>query len=396
MKKLSIIFISFLFWVSSVHASLDINSRNAILYNLNDNKIIYEKNAYEVVPIASITKIMTAIIAIENVNIDDKVTVMEEAFSGLNGYAQAGFKVGDNVTYKDLLYGIMLPSGAEAANVLAISIAGSNEQFVKLMNDKIEQLGLSNTHFDNPIGIDSDDNYSTAYDISIILKYALTNSIFKEIYMANSYITSNGLKFLRTVDKYASKDHLDTSLIKGAKTGYTPDAGYCLSSITTLNNVDYLFVTLGADDSSDYINDAINIYTYYSENYDYLPILTNGQLLVEIPIKNGKKKSINIYSDSEIKMYLEKNMDLNKITYEYDGIDIIDKKIKINDKLGMINIKYNNEILSTIDVYLKEEIKYKPNLFIPIISIIIILILFLIIIIKLKKRKQNHLIHRKN
>ena len=139
------------------------------MYNLNDDEIIYEKDINEIKKIASLTKIMTCIVAIENSDLDSYVTVTSKAFVGLNGYAQAGFKVGDKVTIRDLLYGLMLPSGAETANMLAISIAGSNDELVKMMNDKAKELNLNNTHFSNTIGVDEDDNYSTVYDLAILL-----------------------------------------------------------------------------------------------------------------------------------------------------------------------------------------------------------------------------------
>ena len=210
MKKL-FVFVLFCISLISVKA-IDINSKSGIMYNLNDDTIIYEKDSNSKLQIASLTKIMTSIIAIENANLDDIVTIKYQAFNGLDGYALAGFKVGDKVTIRDLLYGLMLPSGAECGNMLAITISDSYDDFVKLMNNKVDELKLENTHFDNVIGMDSDNNYSTAYDLSIILKYALNNDIFKEIYTSSSYTTTNGLKLSRTINRLASG--ADLSLIK--------------------------------------------------------------------------------------------------------------------------------------------------------------------------------------
>ena len=143
---------------------LDITSSNAVMYNLNDNEIIYEKNKDEEVSIASLTKIMTCIVALENIdNLDEKIVLTNKDFEGLieQNAAQAGFRVGEEVTYKDLLYGLMLPSGADAAQALARNIAGSNEEYVELMNKKVKELKLKHTHFVNTTGLDIDNHYSS-------------------------------------------------------------------------------------------------------------------------------------------------------------------------------------------------------------------------------------------
>ena len=150
--------------------ALEINSENAILYNLIDDDIIYEKNSDEKVKIASLTKIMTTIIAIENINnIKEEIEMPKEAFYDLEGYVLSGINPGEIITYEDLLYGTMLPSAADCANALAIKISGNTTTFVDLMNQKAQELGMKETHFSNPVGID-DNNYSTVKDVSILLK----------------------------------------------------------------------------------------------------------------------------------------------------------------------------------------------------------------------------------
>ena len=151
---------------------LEINSSNAILYNLNDGEVLMEKQADEKVKIASLTKIMTALVAIENIdNLNKVVKIPEEGLVGLveANASVAGFKVNDEVTYLDLLYGVLLPSGADAVQTLAYYIAGGNDEFVKLMNDKAKELGLNDTHFSNPTGLNSDNHYSSVRDMGLIL-----------------------------------------------------------------------------------------------------------------------------------------------------------------------------------------------------------------------------------
>lgn len=384
MKK-GLLIILFLLFIVPVKA-IDINSKSGIMYNLNDDLIIYEKDKDEKLDIASLTKIMTAIISIENSNLDDYVTIKSSAFNGLDGYALAGFKVGDKVTIRDLLYGLMLPSGAECANQLAISVSDSKEDFIKLMNDKVSELGISNTHFDNVYGYDSSNNYSSSYDLSIILKYALLNDSFKEIYTSLDYTTTNGLKLKRTIDKYANG--MDVSLIKGDKTGHTDKAGYCLSSISTIDGVDYLIITLGANTTKDFINDHIDLYNYYSTHYSYRPILNKDQVLTSIPISDAKIDKYEVISNKEIKKYLSNDINLDDIEYVYNGIDTISKKIKTNDKLGSINIIYDGEVLDTYDVYLDSDIEYNKH-YLRYIIIGLVVISFVFIIYKKINEKKN-------
>ena len=204
---------------TKVHA-IDINSNNAIMYNLNDDKIIYEKNSKEQVKIASLTKIMTAILTIENVNdIKEKITMPIEAYNGLNGYVTSGIKPNETVTYEDLLYGIMLPSGADCANAVAILTTGSVENFVNKMNEKAKELNMNNTHFSNTIGKD-EENYSSVEDVAALLKYALKNEEFYKIFTTRNYTTTNNIKFESTIITKSEKLKLNTTNIKGSKTGY--------------------------------------------------------------------------------------------------------------------------------------------------------------------------------
>lgn len=366
---------------------IDITSKEAIIYNLNDDKIIYEKNSNEQTKVASLTKIMTCLVALDNItNLDDNVTVEYRDLQGLNGYAIAGFKAGDTVTIKDLLYALLLPSAADAANILARSIAGSKDEFIKLMNDKVNKLGLKNTHFSNPIGMD-DDNYSTASDMAIILKEAIKNNTFRELYNTTTYTTSNNIKLTKTTDKMASKYNLDISNLTGSKTGFTNEAGYCLASTSTYNNVNYLAITLNADNYPNHIKDTLTLYNYFDSNYSYKTILKKKQLLKTIKVKHSKTKEYNIISNKEIKKYLSNDIDVSKIEYKYSGVDTLNRKIKKGDYLGKVKIVYNNDVLDTYKVYLDTDIKYYNYwlLLIPIVTIILIIRTK----IKLKKKKRR-------
>ena len=376
MKKIILVIIT-LFLFININA-LEINSKNAILYNMNEKEVIYEKNSEEVVQIASLTKIVTAITVIENTeDLNKEVTINRKMLQGLDGYAKAGFKVGDKLTYLDLLYALMLPSAADAAQALAISVSGSIEEFSNLMNQKIEEIGVTNSKFDNPVGMDSENNYSTASDLSKILIYSLENETFKEIFNSNTYKIKS---INKVVKKTLSSYDTDTSFITGAKTGFTYDAGKCLASTTTLEGVDYLLITLNADINGEYhAIDSVNIYKHYSSNYGYIDVLSKGQMLKTINVKHSKTKTYDIISKDEISLYLEKTISKENLIYKYEGVEELNRDIKKGDKLGTISILNDEKVLYVYDVYLDTDIEYYNYLLYISVGIIILIMTFLFI-----------------
>ena len=263
-KKIISIFLLFFLNVIIIYSDeINITSEKYILYNLNDNRVLIEKDSHDETQIASLTKIMTVIVSIEKIkDYDEKVSITKEMLDGLTwDIATVGFKANDEVTYNDLLYASMLPSAADAVNALAISLSGSYENHLKIMNNKAKELGLNNTHYSNVIGLTDNSNYSSAYDVSKLLMYALKNKKFKEIFETKNYTMSNGKTIKTTIYKY------DSEYILGSKTGYTKSAGRCLASISYENGVNYLFVTLNNYKGGHvYIDETINTYKYYDEN----------------------------------------------------------------------------------------------------------------------------------
>ena len=395
-KYFRLLFVCLMLSVQIVWAEeFDITSEHVILYNLNDNEVLYEKAGEEKTQVASLTKIMATIVAIEeNQDLEEEVTITKGALEGISEYTQVGLKVGDKVTVKDLLYGTMLPSGADAVNALAIHTSGSIDNFVALMNDKADALGLENTSFDNPIGMDSDDNYSTASDIANLLMYSLENSTFKEIFTARNYtISSLGISMKSTLIGYSKSYGLDVSEISGAKSGFTDGAGLCLASIATIDDVNYLLVTIGAEtkNRSNAVRDSLEIYNYYSSTYSYQTVMEKDQVLETIPVKWGKVKTYDIKAIDDMELYLENGLRKNKIKYEYNGIEELNYSVKKGDKLGTITVLYRDQELITYDVYLTDAIEYyHPILYIVIIVLVIIMIVSLRnIIISKGKKKSN-------
>lgn len=371
----------------------NVTSQNIILYNLNDFEVLYEERSMERTKIASLTKIMTTLVGIEeNPVLDERVTITKESLNDIYDYTKVGFKVGDVVTVRDLLYGTMLPSGADAANALAIHTSGSIDKFVELMNDKAKELGLENTSFNNPIGKDADDNYSTASDIAKLLIYALKDPTFKDVFNSRKYtISSLGKTIESTLTFYSRAYGLDVTEITGAKSGYTDGAGICLASTSIIDDVNYLLVTLGANtkNKSNGIRDSLEIYDYYSSNYSYQTVIEEDTIIKSLPIKWGKTKTYDIVNEKDLKLYLENGIRKNKIKYEYKGIESINYKIRKNDKLGTVTILYRDEEIDKFDVYLDKSLEfYHPVIYTIIIISIIVMYLSIKAILKKKKRRK--------
>ena len=249
-----------------------INSPYAVLMQAKGGKVIGNMKADDRIYPASMTKIMTVIVAIENLDdLDQEITLTNEIFEGLyeQDATQAGFQPGEVVRAIDLLYGAMLPSGAECCNALADTIGGSEEGFVDLMNKKAEKLGMDGTHFCDTTGLHDPDHYSTVRDIAILLKYSLRNDTFREIIESarhSSGVTNihpDGITYYSTLFKNLSDTSVTGGEILGGKTGYTDEAGLCLASFAVIDGREYILVTAGAAGNTGqplHVQDAVTIY----------------------------------------------------------------------------------------------------------------------------------------
>lgn len=387
MKKVIFFLFSLFFFCYSVYADdFDITGEYVTLYNMNEDTLLYSKNDTKKTSIASLTKMMTTLVAIEEIdNLDKIVTIKERDFEGTVGYSKAGFKVGDKVTYRDLLYGIILPSGADAVNAVVNNTLGY-DKFIKKMNETAKKIGMNDTSYANPVGKDDENNYSTSNDLAKLLKYALKNETFKTIFTTKNYKTSNGLNLESTVNRY--ENILNTNEIKGAKSGFTKDAGRCLASITTLNNVDYLLVVINSSTISPYnaVKDTITIYDYYNNNYGYKNIINDDTFIKEIPVDFSKEKTYKITGSEDIEKYLKNN---TEVTYKYVGSDKVTFNTKKGSKLGVVKIYDGDVLLATSNVYLENNIEYYPIITYIMIGIAVIFVILIVKKIKKKKHRRR-------
>ncbi|MBQ8131227.1 MAG: D-alanyl-D-alanine carboxypeptidase [Bacilli bacterium] len=242
-------------------------STSIAVMDLDSGRVLYQSNAKEKKLIASITKIMTAIITIENINLDKKITVGEEVLKsyGTNTYIE----VGEELRVIDLLYGLILRSGNDAAMTLAKSVSSSEEDFISLMNQKAEEIGMKNTHFENPHGLDEEsENYSTAYDYILLSRYAYQNKIYKEIAGTKKYRLKTNKKSYIWYNR--NKLLSNYKYCTGGKNGYTPSAGKTLVTTASKNGLNLTIVTL--NDPSSYDTHE-SLYNYYFDKYKNIKVI---------------------------------------------------------------------------------------------------------------------------
>jgi serine-type D-Ala-D-Ala carboxypeptidase (penicillin-binding protein 5/6) len=254
-------------------------SPHAILIDLDSGEVIGEHHQDEKIYPASLTKIMTAIVALENTSdLNKEIVVHKKMFQQLydENASRAGFLPDEKAKARDLLYGILLPSGAECCMAFADEISGSEAQFVELMNEKAKELKLKNTHFCNVTGLQDENHYTTVQDIAKILNYALKNKEFYDAFTSKKYGASStqlhpdGFTFNSTLFKNLSDVYVTEGEILGGKTGYTEEAGLCLASLAVVNGKDYILVTVGAKGTHAtpqyHILDAKDVYSCIASN----------------------------------------------------------------------------------------------------------------------------------
>ena len=349
---------------SELSNSLNITAESAILIDNNSGKILYRKNEKEKKYPASTTKIVTAIIAIENFNLSDKVTVGYNAISAVpSGYSVASLQVGEELTIEQLLQVLLIHSANDAANVLAEHIGGTIESFATIMNTKAQEIGCENTHFTNPSGKHDDNHYTTAYDLSLIMQYCMKNPTFRRIAGSKSCIIPKTNKYeqrvfsntneLLIVDSKKEPDNNYYQYAIAGKTGYTSQAKNCLVSSANKDNFELICVVLGSGLDYNGLNyrfiDSKKVFEYGYNNYTIKKLKEKGSVAKQIEIPNGSKetKNLDLLISDDITAIIKHS--------END----ISPEIKLNDNLVAPISK--SQILGTI-TYTIDGTEYTANL----------------------------------
>lgn len=349
---------------------LEILSKNAVVYERNSKQILFGKNENQKVPMASTTKIMTAIVLVEelekqDISFDTEVIVEKQA-AAIQG-SRLGLSTGDKVTYNDLLYGLMICSGNDAAVQIAISIGGSIEGFAELMNSKAKKLGLTNTNFVTPHGLDKDNHYTTAYELAVIADYALKKEKIREVVSTqNCNVTING-KTKNISNTNELLGYLEG--VNGVKTGFTNKAGRCLVTSVKRDGFEIITVVLGADTKKIRTKDSIKLIEYAYKKYQII----NLEEIIEAEFENWNKinsKRINInkakVNNVEIRLgsylqkeYVVKKEEKDNIWFEANCEYNLEAPVHKNYKIGEMSVNINNAEIQEIDLFINKEIERK-------------------------------------
>ena len=343
----------------------ELNARIALIYDRASGRIIYEKNGNKQTPMASTTKILTAIVTLENADLKETVTIESKA-AGIGG-SRLGLKKNDKITVNDLLYGLMLRSGNDAAVALAIHVGGSIEGFADMMNKKAEELGLTNSHFVVPHGLDNEGHYTTAYELAKMADYALNIPKFKEIVSNKSAtIYINGYpKAINNTNKLLGS----VSGVYGVKTGFTNGAGRCLVSSCKRGELDIITVIIGADTNNQRTADTKELIEYAFNNFSLLNIgeiiqnkfeqwkkINEGRIYVNKGLENGVKLYLEEPKNSV--MAVRKD-NIDKVDIEVNSLFYMEAPVAQDEIVGNLRVIINGEEIEVLEIRAIREVKKK-------------------------------------
>ncbi|WZL74928.1 D-alanyl-D-alanine carboxypeptidase [Clostridiaceae bacterium 35-E11] len=350
-RSIAIITIFFFLNMMMSYANTNnISASSAIVMDVKTGRILFEKNINQKKPMASTTKIMTALLALEKTPLEEIIKVPRNAV-GVEG-SSIYLQYDEKLSMKDLLYGLMLRSGNDAATAVAVHVSGSVEKFSDLMNKRARELGAINTNFMNPHGLHNASHYTTAYDLALITREALKNKNFSEIVQTKLWVAEReGYKYFYNKNKILSQ----YAGGNGVKTGYTKAAGRCLVTSATRNGMQLLCVVLNAPN---WFQDSYQLLDNAFEKYDAVSIIKKDAILKTISVKNGKKSSTKLISTEDVVIPLtEKEKD--KIRTVLDVNEVFEAPIARGVKLGKAKIYLHDQLLYIADLMCREDIGTK-------------------------------------
>lgn len=349
MKRIFIIFlVLFQLFVGNVIFATEevkINARSAIVYDRKYKKILYEKNINEKVPNASTTKMLTAIVAYENANMDEMVTVSKKAAN--TGGSRVGLRTEDKVLLGDLMHGLLICSGNDAAVAISEYVGGSEEKFCEMMNKKAKEIGAFNTNFVTPHGLDRDNHYSTAYDLALIADYAMNIEYIKNIVCkktANIKINDYIKTLTTTNEMLATYEGAD-----GIKTGYTSKAGRCLITSATRDDWQLICVVLGCDTKNFRTSDSVKLLNYAFDSYELFDIASIVEKKHTIFVEKSQNLNYTINFEEEYILPMTKE-EVEKLYVKYELKNNFFAPFLKGEQVGNIRIFCGEKELKTFDL----------------------------------------------
>ena len=355
----------------------DVYSEAAYLVNLDTGDVLYQKNADEQLTPASLTKIMTAVLVLEQFSND--ITALSTTYvSGgyecydelyMTGASTADIQPYEKVSYKDLLYALMLRSACEAANIIAVNIGGSLSGFAEMMNLKASQLGMNNTHFTNAHGLFWEDHYSTAKDLAVLTQYAMSLPLFTEIACSATYtMEETNYHEERLISHTNSMMQKGSSYyyeyVKGIKTGTLDEAGRCLISTASKDGYRYLLVTLGAPQKDENGNDVMynmidhkNIYEWAFNSFEYTTVISGTEEIAEVPVEYGDGVDyVIVRPDAEFSRVWNNRVPTDSVYRDIKLKENVIAPIKKGDVLGTMELQYGGETLATMNLVATSDV----------------------------------------
>lgn len=388
-------------------SSLSIGSPSCVLIEANTGKILYEKNANQVRYPASTTKIMTAILVLENCKLTDVATVSHNAIHSIPpDYVMANIKEGEQLTIEQLLNVLLVPSANDAAIVLAEHVSGSVSKFSDLMNEKAKEIGCKNTHFVNPNGIHNKNHVSTSYDLALMAQYAMKNSTFRSIVKKTQYTLPATNKYNKADRTFKTTNDLlikNTSKSKsnyyypnatGVKTGYTGEAGNCLVSSAKKDGMEVIAVVLGAEFTKDGLSekflDSTSLLDYAFENYSIKTLKEKDSIIQEVEVAGATRetKNLKVAVKDNIQVLVESPADVTKLEPEIT-IDNLKAPISAGTTVGKVSYTYEGETY-TSELIAKNDVY--PSDFLPLllrIALIFVTLYLLYTLLKPNKKKTK-------
>ena len=395
---------------------LELHCKGAMLVELNSNTVVYEMNADERLYPASLTKIMTCLVALERGNLTDVVEVDGALFEGMDADASiVGLLPGEKLSLEELLYCLMVPSANDASLVIGAHIAGSVEAFVELMNQKAQELGCTGTHFVNPDGLHDDEHYTTARDMITITKAALQSETFRtlcgtaahEVPETNAsssrmiYTTNYFMSSIITSKYYWEK-------VSGVKTGFTTPAGRCLVTLVEDGSFSYLSVVLGCETPYDengepvygHFTESRKLLEYGLENFTFVSVLSHLNPIAQVPVSSGAVKSVVVAPAEDISALLPAEYDPAKIGISYtlrDG-DVLNAPLSADETVGTVTVTYDGKEVGktnvrTISAVERNTILAAPTkddpAFLRLVPIVIIVVAVVLLIIAQVNRARS-------
>ncbi len=397
-----------------------ITSPNGVLLDYETGEVLFDKNAHMQTYPASTTKVMTAVLVLENANLDDKVTIDYDIY--VDGSSMYLLK-GETFTVKELLSALLIRSANDAAEALAIHVAGSVEGFVQMMNQRAKELGALNTHFTNPHGLPDPNHVTTAYDLAMIAKHAMTFDIFREIVNTPMLIfepteQTPETRYYRNTNKFLwgtgranqilyNGKYIDIKydIIDGIKTGYTGEAGNCLISSGVQNNHRVISVVLGAEALNVY-SDSRTLIDYGHQNFKLTSLTNNNSDLIKAPIKNGTENFVNLSVANDKITIVPADTEIKNIKESISINNEVKAPISKGQVLGKLTYSLDGKVLGEIDLIAESDVKeefilirllklLKPSkTFIVLLSLFILWQIF-VAYLRIQKRKRRSFSRRR-